>query len=194
MSASSTAEQRFGITNFTYRARRPMSAKRLNDVLGEWPEPNKDNLVEFLGEASTSAPSDGMAASPFTKVIRAKGFCWLDSHPSSRLYFNYAGNHCLISYEGVWWGAMPTEELHLMLNSKAKEYERAKAEDWADIWEDRRQELVFIGTKLDKAAITTVLDTCLLTDEELEEYRAHQEVDARELAKEWQVSRRVNEY
>lgn len=40
------------------------------------------------------------------------------------------------------------------------------------IWGDRRQELVFIGEKLDVPAIEAVLDECLLTDDEFEQWKA----------------------
>ena len=38
---------------------------------------------------------------------------------------------------------------------------------------DHRQELVFIGVKMDKAAIVRAFDECLLTDAEMDSYRMH---------------------
>ena len=38
---------------------------------------------------------------------------------------------------------------------------------------DRRQEIVFIGTNMDVEAIHAELDACLLSDEEMIEYRDH---------------------
>ena len=38
---------------------------------------------------------------------------------------------------------------------------------------DRRQEVVFIGVRMDKAAITALLDACLLTDTEMDSYKQH---------------------
>ena len=38
---------------------------------------------------------------------------------------------------------------------------------------DHRQELVFIGVKMDKKAIVKLFDECLLTDTEMDSYRKH---------------------
>ena len=41
--------------------------------------------------------------------------------------------------------------------------------NWEDPYGDRRQELVFIGTDIDKVGINKRLESCLLTDEEFAE-------------------------
>ena len=38
---------------------------------------------------------------------------------------------------------------------------------WDDQHGDRQQEIVFIGTELDRERVTAAMDSCLLTDEEM---------------------------
>jgi hypothetical protein len=58
---------------------------------------------------------------------------------------------------GFWWAAVPRSrwpdhpEWRSMLNR-----------NWAPGWGDRRQELVFIGSGMDEAAIRAALDDCLV--------------------------------
>jgi len=78
-----------------------------------------------------------------------------------------AGNVIRMEGEGLWmcenpalWKGTGTEELVL------KDMRKESGEDWP--FGDRRQELVFIGIKLSIDAIQNTLDSCLLTDEEME--------------------------
>eukprot|EP00929_Paragymnodinium_shiwhaense_P027794 TRINITY_DN16231_c0_g1_i1.p2 TRINITY_DN16231_c0_g1~~TRINITY_DN16231_c0_g1_i1.p2 ORF type:complete len:119 (+),score=32.85 TRINITY_DN16231_c0_g1_i1:523-879(+) len=57
------------------------------------------------------------------------------------------------------------------------EYKQALKEKWSDDFADRRQELVFIGQRMKEAEIRFLLDECLLTDEEMEDYKEAQEKD-----------------
>jgi len=63
------------------------------------------------------------------------------------------------------------------------EYERSRREDWDEEYEDRRQEIVFIGQRMDEPEIRTLLDGCLLTDEEMVGYKKRQEDDAKDSKK-----------
>ena len=57
------------------------------------------------------------------------------------------------------WEGTPSEEL---VN---KDLKQSNGEDWP--FGDRRQELVFIGQSLKHSALQTILDQCLLNDEEM---------------------------
>ncbi|CAE7343094.1 unnamed protein product [Symbiodinium natans] len=171
---TTTAEDRFGITSFTYTARRPLSEARFTKALQKWPIPKHSDLQLTLTDDDSSADH------PMARVIRSKGFCWLESQPSNRVYWSHAGKDMQLTYNGFWWGAMSEEQVKIMQKMAAGEYERAKREDWDDEWGDRRQEVVFIGQKLDEAAIRAWLDECLLTDKEMVSYKKKQEAAAKD--------------
>ncbi|CAE7451321.1 yciC [Symbiodinium microadriaticum] len=158
--STTTAEDRFGITSFTYRARRPLSEQRFTEALQKWPIPKHSDLKLMLDDTETNP------GHPLRKVIRSKGFCWLETQPATRVYWSQAGKDMQLTYNGLWWGAMTQDQVKLMQKMATGEYDRARREDWDDEWCDRRQELVFIGRHLDEAAIRSMLDKCLLTDDE----------------------------
>ncbi|MBE3880064.1 GTP-binding protein, partial [Vibrio parahaemolyticus] len=65
-------------------------------------------------------------------------------------------------FAGMFWKAIPKEQW-----PTDPEYLKAIEENWVEPFGDMRQELVFIGQGLDKAAMIEALDQCLLTEEEL---------------------------
>ncbi|CAE7869301.1 yciC, partial [Symbiodinium necroappetens] len=172
--STTTAEDRFGITSFTYRARRPLSEQRFTEALQKWPIPKHSDLKLMLDDTETNP------GHPLRKVIRSKGFCWLETQPATRVYWSQAGKDMQLTYNGLWWGAMTQDQLKLMQKMATGEYDRARREDWDDEWCDRRQELVFIGRHLDEAAIRSMLDKCLLTDDEMVSYRKMQDASMQE--------------
>ena len=57
---------------------------------------------------------------------------------------------------GQWWTTVPR-----VLWPNHRMFHELLRRHWSPVWGDRRQELVFIGTGIDEAAIRTALDACL---------------------------------
>lgn len=99
--------------------------------------------------------------SGFDGVLRSKGFFWLASRQDMTGSWSQAGSSAAAEPAGMWYAALPREEWD-------DEETRAQVEaDWQEPWGDRRQELVFIGADMDRAALTAGLDRALLTEEEM---------------------------
>lgn len=95
-------------------------------------------------------------------VVRAKGFFWVAPHPELALFLSQAGQQKRVDQAGYWWSAVDRSQWP----AEAELRDQIKNE-FEGAWGDRRQELVFIGQKIDTAAIQASLETCLLSDEEL---------------------------
>ena len=98
-------------------------------------------------------------------LIRSKGFLWLSNSHSQIFYWALAGKHFELKQYGMWWASVAEEEWPL--DEKERQEIRKDFDASADGLGDRRQEVVFIGVKMDKAAITALLDACLIDDARL---------------------------
>ncbi len=97
------------------------------------------------------------------KIIRSKGFFWLASRMDAACSWSQAGRQTHMKLVGRWWAAVPRERWP---DTPAMD-ENLKL-NWHEPYGDRRQELVFIGQRLDKEKMTTGLNACLMTEAEME--------------------------
>ncbi|KAL3914889.1 MAG: hypothetical protein SGPRY_007463 [Prymnesium sp.] len=174
--ATGREAKRFGITSFCYQRRRPFHPARLMKVIRQLPVRQQQlALADCLGEGSQgskgeAAAGDGQAGaqSPMCSLIRSKGFVWLSNSHTQIFYWALAGKHFELKQYASWWQTMEDEEWPI----EEKEITTIM-KDFDGEFGDHRQELVFIGVKMDEEGITKLLDECLLTDQEMDAYRQH---------------------
>src|SRR5690606_8333285 len=95
-------------------------------------------------------------------VMRSKGLFWIASRMNESGLWSQAGNACSHQSAGRWWSSVPDElwpDDEIVRESIQTEFRGP--------YGDRRQELVIIGDKLDRADIRKRLDACLLDDSEM---------------------------
>ena len=90
-------------------------------------------------------------------VIRIKGICYFRNEMDSCYMFEQAGKQISLKDIGLWFATLPPDELQLLM-----ERDDTFRVDWDDEYGDRMQKLVFIGQKMDTAAIARDLDACLV--------------------------------
>merc|ERR1719482_788662 len=166
-------ETRFGITSFVYRARRPFHPGRLYDdflepffmfrYLKEDDPEGQSSLDEIQKQA---AFKQAKRIEVMGELLRSKGFIWIATSNYIMGGFQQAGNILRIEAQGPWmcenaeqWEGTPNEALIY------KDMVKENGEEWP--YMDRRQELVFIGHRVNNEAIQKALDHCLLNDDEM---------------------------
>ena len=125
---------------------------------GEVEEYGIGTYVYFARKAFDINRFDWFVAKRWPKgVIRAKGLCYFQGQFDTCYVFEQAGKQVSLRNAGLWYGAMPKEELMRQL-----ETDPMLARDWDPYYGDRMQKIVFIGQHLDKEAIRKALDECLV--------------------------------
>jgi len=182
---------RFDIKSFVYRARKPFHPGRLQELMLEPffmnPSLYLDEDEERVEEKGTDAEKikleeqkqiekEAVQAEAHVKqekrnnrmgeLLRSKGFLWIASSNDVLAGWQQAGNVLRIQAQTPWmclmpeiWKGTPSEELVM------NDIKKPNGEEWE--YKDRRQEIVFIGHRMNREAIQEVLDDCLLTDEEM---------------------------
>lgn len=126
-----------------------------------------------LSEDEDSEPMDDDAqilankkASPyFGGLHRSKGIFWLATRPCQMGSWSTAGAMLTIGSEMPWFCCVPEEDW-----GADEDTLKAIKNDFEGAWGDRRQEMVFIGEKLDVEGLTKKLDSCLLNRAEMRKW------------------------
>lgn len=92
-------------------------------------------------------------------IIRAKGICYFKGEEDICYVFEQAGKQVKLSNAGQWYATMPKHELEAFMQRN-----EGLRRDWDEQYGDRMQKLVFIGQHLDREAIATLLDACLVKE------------------------------
>jgi G3E family GTPase len=103
------------------------------------------------------------ALDELTGAVRGRGLFWLASQPGTAIGWESAGGGVQLGNLGHWLAAVPAERW-----AEASDQRRLAADlDWDPYYGDRRTVLSFVGLGLDCPALTALLRSCLLTDDEL---------------------------
>jgi len=101
----------------------------------------------------------------FSGLHRSKGIFWLATRPDQMGSWSTAGAMLTLGSEMPWFCCVSEEEWGADADTV-----KAIRNDFEGEWGDRRQEMVFIGEKLDIEGITKELDACLLTRSEMKKW------------------------
>jgi G3E family GTPase len=86
---------------------------------------------------------------PFPGLLRAKGYVWLASRPNWVVSYSRAGNVATHEPMGQWWASVP----QVRWPDKGTPQRAGIEKNWKEPYGDRINEVVFIGTTMDRAAI-----------------------------------------
>jgi len=104
---------------------------------------------------------------PQGKLLRSKGYFWLAHEPDYAWQWHQAGGMARYGMAGLFWHAVPKEQW-----PEDQASQQAIEQMMQGPFGDCRQELVFIGQRMDQAQMRQQLAACLLTEEELALSRA----------------------
>ena len=142
--ARPVSAEAIGFVSFVYRARRPFSEAKLSALIDSWPLEWKE-VDEIFERSGGDCEHRAMEEHAFGGVLRSKGVAWLDHLSDERVSWSHAGRHFRLEPDDSGWTEVAMGP-------------RGMAVDGDD---PPRQEIVFIGTRMQEELIRSELDACL---------------------------------
>ncbi|KAL7783628.1 CobW/HypB/UreG, nucleotide-binding domain-containing protein [Trichoderma ceciliae] len=130
---------------------------------------NTTDIGSMVTPSSGAILANKRANPTLARLFRSKGEFFLATRPHRAGEWSQAGAMLTLTGGRPWFCTLPPEEYttgSTDVDALVK-HDIAKGGEWGD----RRQEIVFIGERLDHDALDGMLDACLLTDEEYEEWK-----------------------
>jgi G3E family GTPase len=149
-----------GRFDFERAQQHPLWFKELYGFADHTPETEEYGVKNFVYRARR--PFDPAKFHQFLRetwagVIRAKGHFWIATRPQWLGELSQAGAIVRTEGLGFWWANVPADRW-----PNDPYWRQSLKKNWSDIYGDRRQEIVFIGTSMDEEAIRARLDACLV--------------------------------
>jgi len=149
-----------GRFDFEKAQQHPLWFKELYGFAGHTPETEQYGVSNFVYRARR--PFDPAKFHQFLKetwpgVIRAKGHFWIATRPQWLGELSQAGAIVRTEGLGFWWANVPADRW-----PDDPFWRQSLKKNWNELYGDRRQEIVFIGTVMDRSAISARLDACLV--------------------------------
>ena len=151
-----------GLFDFETAHQHPMWAKELYGFADHVPETEEYGVSSFVYRARRPFDPVKVHAAltgDLPGVIRAKGHFWIATRPNWVAEFSLAGSMSSVTPLGGWWISVPRERWPKDEDAVGKVLER-----WLEPWGDRRQEIVFIGSGMNREGIEAMLDAALVPE------------------------------
>ncbi|MGE0846903.1 MAG: zinc metallochaperone GTPase ZigA [Flavobacteriaceae bacterium] len=164
----------------------PLWFKELNGFRDHVPETEEYGISSFVYRARRPFHPERFKrfiGLTWPGLIRAKGLFWLATRPRWVGEMSLAGAVCRTEPMGFWWAAVPNRHW-----PDSEQWREMLQRHWLPGWGDRRQELVFIGSGMDRGAITATLDECLVGDSDAADFDPAAHRDLPDPFPEWRAS------
>ncbi|MDO6730532.1 zinc metallochaperone GTPase ZigA [Marinovum sp. 2_MG-2023] len=154
-----------GLFDFETAHEHPLWAKELYGFADHVPETEEYGVSSFVYRARRPFHPQkihDVLNGALPGVLRAKGHFWIATRPDWLAEFSLAGALSSVRPLGKWWASVPQDR-----RPNHPEAIAYLERHWAEPFGDRRQELVLIGSGMNKPEITAALDAALLDDDQM---------------------------